>query len=151
MLLASRIEIAIVQPSTSPWSSLIHMVPKPGTGKYRICGDYRTLNACTVIDRYPIPHINSVGNKLHGKIYYSKLDLVNAYNHLRVKPSDVNKTAVTTPFGKFDFGLKNAAASFQRHMDQMFMNTDFTFTYLDDILVFSNNKQTNIYKQYPLI
>lgn len=135
----------IVRPSTSPWSSPIHLVPKNKPDEFRICGDYRTLNSVTVPDRYPIPHINSFNNKLYGKHVYSKIDLIGAYNQIPMNKSDISKTAVTTPFGKFEylfmpFGLRNAGSTFQRFMDQIFINCDFVFIYLDDILIFSDNE-----------
>lgn len=145
----SLLEAGIIRPSKSPWSSPLHLVPKGTTGKYRPCGDYRYLNANTKPDRYPLPHIQSVSSKLHGKCIYSKIDMIHAYHQVSVHPEDVEKTAVTTPFGLYEyvympFGLRNSAATFQRFMDNIFMDSTCVFVYLDDILVFSSSEEQHL-------
>jgi hypothetical protein len=73
----------IVRRSNSPWSSPLHMVPKPN-GKWRPCGDYRRLNMQTVPDSYPLPNILDFSNKLHGAVIFSKIDLVKGYHQVPV-------------------------------------------------------------------
>ena len=138
----------ICQKASSPWSSPLHMVPKKD-GTYRPCGDYRRLNNITEGDHYPLPNINDITSFLDGANIFSKLDLTKGYYQVPMAPKDIPKTAVTTPFGTFTFnyscfGLKNAGATFQRMMDDIFGDLPFCTVYIDDILVFSKSLKEHL-------
>ena len=135
----------IIRRSKSAWSSPLHMVPK-ADGTWRPCGDYRRLNLVTKPDMYPPPHMEDLSAKLSGMTVFSKLDLRKGYYQVPVAEEDVQKTAIITPFGLYEFlrmpfGLRNAGQSFQRFMDQIMEGIQNIFVYMDDILVASESQE----------
>ncbi len=140
--------LGIAYRSDSCCSSALVVVDKPD-GSVRCCGDYGPLNAITVPDKYPIPHIQDFTAHLYNCKIFSKVDLVKGYHQIPMKKQDKHKTAIITPFGLYEynrmpFGLKNAAQTFQRLMDTVTQGLDFIFVYLDDILVASCNKAQHL-------
>ena len=139
------LRLGIIQPSSSEWASPLHMTLK-ANGEWRPCGDYRKLNAITKPDRYPVPHMQDSISQLRGTTIYSKIDLVRGYHQIPVAEEDRPKTAVTTPFGSFEFlrmpfGLRNAGQTFQRTMHAVLRGLENVFVYVDDILIASGNEE----------
>ena len=145
----SKLEkLGIVRRSNSPWSSPLHMVPKPD-GSWRPCGDYRRLNAATKDDKYPIPNIMDFNNNMVNCNFFSKIDLVRGYHQIPMSPDSIPKTAVITPFGLWEFtrspfGLKNSGQHFQRLIDNIFQDIPYVFVYIDDILIASKNEDEHL-------
>ncbi|PIK61893.1 hypothetical protein BSL78_01224 [Apostichopus japonicus] len=108
-------------------------------------GDYRSLNSVTIPDRYRTAYTRFYWYP-SWQDNFSKIDLVRAYHQIPVEPADVPKTAITTPFGLFEFvrmpfGLKNAAQTFQRFIDEVLRGLPFVYAYLDDLLVASSSAE----------
>jgi hypothetical protein len=119
--------------------TLLHMVKKQD-GSWKPCGDFRRLNLVMEPDVYPLPNMLDFAAKAAGCKVFSKVDLRKGYHQIPVNPADIPKTAITTPFGLFEylrlpFGLRNAASTFQRHIDRSVEEVENAFAFADDILV----------------
>jgi len=134
----------LIEESNSPYSSPLILRPKPG-GDWRLVHDYRHVNKLTVPDAFPIKKISEMLRVLAEAKYLSTIDLEKGFWQVPLKKSDRHLTAFQTRKGLFQYrvmpqGLRNSPATFQRLMNKVLRGTDaFTFTYQDDILVFSKN------------
>ena len=135
----NMIQQGLCRPSKSPWSSPLHVVTKKN-GDIRVCGDYRRLNAITKPDRYPVPRVKDFTYLLNGKTIFSTLDLNRAYQQVKVREEDIEKTAIITPMGLFEFprmcpGMKNAGQTFQRYIHQVLSGLNYVFPFIDDLII----------------
>ena len=131
-----------IRPSKSPMASPVFFVKKKDGG-LRFVQDYRALNAMTVKNRYPLPLINDLINRLKGARYFTKLDVRWGFNNVRIREGDEWKAAFRTNRGLFEplvmyFGLTNSPATFQTMMNDIFQDLILSgdvMVYLDDILI----------------
>ena len=145
--LDDNLQKGFITPSESPAGSPILFVKKKD-GSLRLCVDYRKLNNITVKNRYPLPLIGDLIDKLQDATVYTKIDLRGAYNLIRISPGEEWKTAFRCRYGLFEyrvmpFGLTNAPASFQHLMNHVFHDLldKNVIVYLDDILIYSRSME----------
>ena len=134
-----------IRASSSPAAAPVIFVKKPGGG-LRFCVDYRALNEITIKNRYPIPLLQETLDRLSKAMYFTKLDIIAAFNRLRIAKGDEWLTAFRTRYGLFEylvmpFGLANAPSTFQHYVnDALRPYLDvFCTAYIDDILIYSQN------------
>ncbi|WVZ70736.1 LOW QUALITY PROTEIN: hypothetical protein U9M48_019379 [Paspalum notatum var. saurae] len=137
-----------IRPSSSPWVFPVLLVEKKDTNEKRMCVDYRALNEVTIKNKYPLPRINDLFDQLRGPCVFSKIDLRTGYHQLKIRPSDIPKTAFTTKYGLYEylvmsFGLTNAPAYFMDLMNRVFMDylDKFIVVFIDDILIYSKSEE----------
>jgi hypothetical protein len=135
-----------IHPSTSPWGCPAMFVKKKDES-LRLCVDYRPLNAVTVKNKYHLPRIDVLFDQLVGAKVFSKIDLRSSYHQIKIRASDIPKTAFSTRYGLYEylvmsFGLTNAPAYFMYLMNSVFMPEldKFMVVFVDDILVYSKNE-----------
>lgn len=145
----------VIQESHSPWNAPVHLVPKKmdasGEVKFRMVIDYRRLNDITTDDKYPLPNITDLFDKLGKSKYFTTLDLANGYHQIEINETDRQKTAFSTEAGHYEFlrmpfGLKTAPATFQRAMDNVLRGLQglHCLVYMDDIIIYSTSMQEHI-------
>eukprot|EP00731_Ephydatia_muelleri_P031156 Em0022g670a len=139
----------------SPWSSP-DVLARKKDGSHRFCIDYRSLNAVTKPDSYPIPRIDDLLDQLGHSKFFSTLDLAAGYWQIKMHLGSREKTAFATPQGLFEFmvmpfGLTNVPATFQRLMQKVLMGLnppsghDFVSVYIDDILIYSKSLEDHLH------
>jgi len=136
-----------IRPSSSPWGAPVIFVDKKD-GTQRMCVDYMSLNEVTIKNKYLLPRIDDLFDQLRGACVFSKIDLRSGYHQLKIRRSDIPKTAFTTRYGLYEytvmsFGLTNAPAYFMYLMNKVFMEylDKFVVVFIDNILVFSKNEE----------
>src|SRR6185369_1716846 len=139
-----------IKPSIFPYGAPVLFVQKK-EDTLRLCVNYRALNKITVKNRYPLPRIDELLDKLVDAKYFTKIDLCSGYYQIRIKREDTLKTAFRTRYGHYEFlvmpfGLTNAPATFMTLMNDVFHEylDNFVIIYLDDILVYSHTKKEHI-------
>ncbi|KAJ8761158.1 hypothetical protein K2173_001214 [Erythroxylum novogranatense] len=131
--LEDLLEKGYIRPSSSPWGAPVLFVKKKD-GSFRMCVDYRKLNHATIKNRYPLPRIDDLFDQLQGARVFFKIDLRSGYHQLRIKETDVSKTAFRTRYGRFEF-LVMPFGVFKSFLDQ------FIIVFIDDILVYSKSDE----------
>jgi hypothetical protein len=140
--LQELLDKGFIRPCTSPWGCPALFVKKKDKS-LKLCVDYRPLNAVTIKNKYPLPHIDVLFDQLVGAKVFSKIDLHSGYHQIKIKASDIQKTAFSTRYGLYEylvmsFGLTNAPAYFMYFMNSVFMLEldKFVVVFIDDILVY---------------
>jgi hypothetical protein len=112
-----------------------------------MCVDYRSLNGVTMKNKYPLPRIEDLFDRMRDARVFSKIDLRSGYHQMKIRPSDIPKTAFSTRYGLYEFtvmsfGLTNAPAYFMNLMNKVFMEylDRFVVVFIDDILIYSRNE-----------
>ena len=144
----NMLEAKVIRPSRSPWSFPVVIVSKKDGGD-RCCIDFRRLNAQTKRNSYPLGNIDDILSALGRSKVYSSLDLKSGYWQIPLDPADKEKTAFTTFRGLYEwnvmpFGLCNAPSIFSELMAKVVGDLGFTIAYLDDLIIFSENKEDHL-------
>ncbi|KAL0199491.1 hypothetical protein M9458_008031, partial [Cirrhinus mrigala] len=138
------LKLGVIEPSRSPWSSPVVMVPKPD-GTLRFCNDFRRLNEVSEFDGYPMPRVDELLDRLGRARFITTLDLTKGYWQVPLAEDAKPKTAFSTPSGHWQhrtlpFGLHGAPATFQRLMDIVLRpHQPYAAAYIDDVVIHSEH------------
>src|ERR1700747_588888 len=135
-----------IRPSKSPYAAPFFFIKKKD-GKLRPVQDYRELNKWTIRNRYPLPLIPQLINRVRDATLFTKFDIRWGYNNIRIKEGDEWKAAFLTNEGLFEprvmfFGLTNSPATFQMMMNALFeeeIQQGWLTIYMDDMLIATND------------
>lgn len=140
----------IIRESHSAYASPALLVGKKN-GEKRLCIDYRALNKITILDKYPMPRIEDLIDRLQGSTIFTSLDLKSGYYQIIMSAESIHKTAFITEDGHYEFlrlpfGLVNAPSCFQQMMNKIMGNLRFgkVILYFDDILLISESVEENL-------
>jgi hypothetical protein len=138
-------EAGYIHLSSSPWGAPVLFVQNKD-GSQRMCVDYRSLNDVIMKNKYSLPRVEDLFDHMIGARVFSKIDLQSGYHQMRIKPSDIPKTAFSTRYGLYEFtvmsfGLTNAPSYFMNLMNKVFMEylDRFVVVFIDDILIYSKS------------
>ncbi|KAL1132796.1 hypothetical protein AAG570_010748 [Ranatra chinensis] len=149
------LETGVIRESVSTFNSPLWVVPKnldkSGIQKYRVVVDYRELNKRTKSEKYPLPRLEEMIDRMAGSRIFSVIDLKSGYHQIEMEPEDIEKTSFQFERGKYEFvrmpfGLKNAPTTFQKLMDNFLLGMDegFVQAYMDDLIIFSRNEEEHV-------
>jgi hypothetical protein len=151
-LIQQRLDSGFIRPSSSPYASPSFVIPKADkTVLPRWVCDFRALNANTIPDNYCMPRIDDIlADCAKGKIW-ATIDMTDSFFQTRIHPDDIHKTAVTTPFGTYEWcvmpmGLRNSPAIHQRRVTNVLRPFigKICHIYLDDIIIWSDSMEEHM-------
>ncbi|XP_068243590.1 uncharacterized protein [Palaemon carinicauda] len=142
------LEHDLIRPLVSPWSSPILLVKKPD-GQFRMCVDYRKVNANTKNDTFPLPRIEDCLDRIGTAKFITKLDRLKGYWQVPLSDRACEISAFIMPFGLYEckvmpFGMKNEVCTFQRLMNRVICGLEGTEIYIDDLVIHSNDWRTHL-------